>query len=63
MDSFSLATLLDTHSSLAQSITIGLLFFERNVCMKLWLIVGVDDLEGLTFAYCTTVEKAKRHLI
>ena len=31
--------------------------------MKLWLIVGVDDLEGLTFAYCTTVEKQKRHLI
>ena len=28
--------------------------------MKLWLIVGVDDLEGLTFAYCTTVEKAKK---
>lgn len=28
--------------------------------MKLWLIVGVDDLEGLTFAYCTIVEKAKK---
>lgn len=28
--------------------------------MKLWLIVGVDDLEGLTFAYCTTVEKVKK---
>lgn len=28
--------------------------------MKLWLIVGVDDLEGLTFAYYTTVEKAKK---
>lgn len=30
--------------------------------MKLWLIVGVDDLEGLTFAYCTTEEKAEKAL-
>ena len=30
--------------------------------MKLWLIDGVDDLEGLTFAFCTSAEKAEKAL-
>lgn len=28
--------------------------------MRLYKVIGVDDLEGLTFAQCTTHEKAKK---
>ncbi len=28
--------------------------------MRLYKVIGIDDLEGLTFAQCTTHEKAKR---
>ena len=28
--------------------------------MKLYNVVGIDDLEGLTFAHCTSMIKAER---
>lgn len=28
--------------------------------IKLWEVIGVDDLAGLTFAFCSTEDKAKR---
>ena len=28
--------------------------------MRLFNVVGIDDLEGMTFAHCTTYEKAQK---
>lgn len=47
-----------TTSKFADKIETILRKYKENKIMKIWCVEGIDDLEGNTFAFCSSEEKA-----